>query len=175
LFLFDANLASRDWPGLEAHAGDLLQKHGAELVYSERWPDRKLAYEIKTCRKGTYYLTYFNATPEAITGLKRDVQLSERILRLHVMQNEHLPELLEHATKRAEEGSPSEETAKADGAKADGAKADGAKADGAKADGAADKPISGESSVPAEGAPKAAAESSGEGAATAVAEEPKGE
>ena len=31
------------------------------MVYSERWPDRKLAYEVKGCRKGTYFLPYFTA------------------------------------------------------------------------------------------------------------------
>ena len=103
LFLFDANLAAKDWPGLEKHVGDLLQKNEANLVYSERWPDRKLAYEVKGCRKGTYFLTYFNAPGPAITTLYRDVQLSERVLRLMVLQNEYIEEVLDaHKARQAE-------------------------------------------------------------------------
>ncbi len=103
LFLFDANLAAKDWPGLEKHVGDLLQKNEADLVYSERWPDRKLAYEVKGCRKGTYFLTYFNAPGPAITTLHRDVQLSERVLRLMVLQNDYIEEVLDaHKARQAE-------------------------------------------------------------------------
>ena len=47
MFLFDANVAGRDWPGLEKHVQDLLGRHDAELEYAERWPDRKLAYEVQ--------------------------------------------------------------------------------------------------------------------------------
>ncbi|MGQ9590006.1 MAG: 30S ribosomal protein S6 [Planctomycetota bacterium] len=108
MFLFDANLASRDWPGLENHVQDLLAKHDAELVYSERWPDRKLAYEIRGCKKGTYYLTYFRAPPGAIPGLRRDSELSERILRLLVLYDEELPNDCEKRIRKEISGSPEE-------------------------------------------------------------------
>ena len=120
LFLFDANLAAKDWPGLEKHVGDLLAKNEADMVYSERWPDRKLAYEVKGCRKGTYFLTYFNAPGPAITALHRDVQLSERVLRLMVLRNEYIEEVLEtHKTRQAEREAVREEKAAADAAASD--------------------------------------------------------
>ncbi|MCZ6792331.1 MAG: 30S ribosomal protein S6 [Planctomycetota bacterium] len=100
MFLFDSNLASRDWPGLEHHVGEVLKKHSAELLYSERWPDRRLSYEIRGCKKGTYYLTYFKAPPQAIVGLERDCQLSDRVLRLLVVQEEGLEEELEKRRSR---------------------------------------------------------------------------
>lgn len=104
LFLFDANLASRDWPGIEKHVEELLKKHQGQLEYAERWPDRKLAYEVKGCRKGTYYLTYFHAPPTAISPLQRDCQLSERVLRVNFLQNEFVSELLEQRRERAATG-----------------------------------------------------------------------
>jgi small subunit ribosomal protein S6 len=102
MFLFDANVASRDWPGLERHVGDMLEKHGAKLVYSERWPDRKLAYELRGVKKGTYYLTYFEGPTTAIVGLQRDCQLSDRVLRLMVIQDEGIREELERRRARHE-------------------------------------------------------------------------
>ncbi len=108
MFLFDANLATRDWPGLERHVQELLAKHEAELVYGERWPDRKLAYEIRGCKKGTYYLTYFRAPPHAIAGIRKDSQLSERILRVLILYDEALVEDCEKRLRREIYGSPEE-------------------------------------------------------------------
>ena len=108
MFLFDSNLVSRDWPGLEAHVQDLLAKNGAEPVYSERWPDRKHAYEIKGCKKRTYYLVYFRAPTTANDGLRRDTELSERILRLLVLHDEELANDCEKRKSREITGSPEE-------------------------------------------------------------------
>jgi small subunit ribosomal protein S6 len=102
MFLFDSNLASKDWPGLERHVEELLTRNSGELVYAERWPDRKLAYEIKGCKKGTYYLTYFRAPAGSVPGLERDCQLSDRVLRLLVIQEEGLEQDLERRQKRTE-------------------------------------------------------------------------
>lgn len=95
MFLIDSNLAVKDWTGLETHILDILKKHHAEVLYSERWPDRRLAYDIKGVKKGTYYLTYFNAPAQAIKDIERDVQLSERILRLLIIQEDGLDREME--------------------------------------------------------------------------------
>lgn len=108
MFLFDSNLASKDWAGLEKHVQDILTKHGAEILYTEKWPDRRLAYDVKGCKKGTYYLTYFNAVGTAIDGMRRDIQLSERILRHLFVQEEGLEEEMEGRRKKEIEIPPAE-------------------------------------------------------------------
>ena len=108
MFLFDSNLATKDWPLLERSVQDLLSKNGAELVYSERWPDRKLCYEIQGCKKGTYFLTYFRAPPEAIQTLKRDAELSERFLRLLILYDKELEADCQKRINREIQGSPEE-------------------------------------------------------------------
>jgi ribosomal protein S6 len=108
MFLFDSNLAGKDWPGLERHVQDVLEKNAAQMVYSERWPDRKLCYEIKGAKKGTYYLTYFRAPPQALQGISRDAQLSERILRLLVLYDEGLEGDCEKRISKEVTGSPEE-------------------------------------------------------------------
>lgn len=90
LFLLDANETTKRWDELEGVVGGMLTKIGAEVQFSERWPTQKLAYEVKGTRKGSYYLTYFNAAPERITDLHREVELSEDVLRLMIIQNEFL-------------------------------------------------------------------------------------
>jgi ribosomal protein S6 len=108
MFLLDANLALKDWAGLEAHIQDILKKNGAELVYSEKWPERRLAYDIKGCKKGTYYLTYFNAPPGAIRPIEHDCQLSERILRILIIQEKGLDREMERRKNREITAPPTE-------------------------------------------------------------------
>ena len=105
LFLMDSNLAAKDWPGLEGHVHEILKKHGAELLHTEKWPDRRLAYEIKGCKKGTYYLTYFNAPSTSIDGMRSDIALSERIIRVMFVSERGLEEEMERR-KNKEIGAP---------------------------------------------------------------------
>ena len=103
MFIFDSNLATKDWHALEQHVQDLMARNGAVIEYSERWPDRRLAYEINGCKKGTYYLTYFRAPKTAIQGLTRDCQLSERVLRVLILHDEAFEELCEKRKNREAE------------------------------------------------------------------------
>ena len=108
MFLFDTNLATKDWPGLERHVQEIMQKNSATLVYSEKWPDRKLSYEIRGCKKGTYYLTYFRAPPESVHLLVRDCELSERVLRLFVLSDEEVENDCQKRVSKEVTGSPEE-------------------------------------------------------------------
>jgi len=100
MFLIDSNLAGQDWPALEAHIQEILKKNHCEVLYAEKWPDRRLAYDIKGCKKGTYYLTYFNAPNDAIKGIHSDAYLSERILRLLIIQERGLDREMERRKNR---------------------------------------------------------------------------
>jgi len=81
MFILDNNAATADFEGTSGHVDAILEKHGATIVQKEKWDERKLAYEIKGQRRGTYYLTYFSAVPAAISKITEDAQLSETILR----------------------------------------------------------------------------------------------
>ena len=37
----------------------MIEKHGGEVLVIKRWDERKLAYEIKRQKRGTYVITYF--------------------------------------------------------------------------------------------------------------------
>jgi small subunit ribosomal protein S6 len=108
MFLIDSNLAAKDWTELETHIQEILKRNRAELLYSERWPDRRLAYDIKGCKKGTYYLTYFNAGPDSIREIENDSRLSERILRLLIIQEQGLDREMERRKNREITAPPTE-------------------------------------------------------------------
>lgn len=101
MFLFDANESARRWTELETRVESILSKNDAKLKYTERWPDQRLAYEIKGARKGTYYLTYFTAPPGNVQQIRRDSELTEDILRVLVLHEEGLDQEMEQRRQMA--------------------------------------------------------------------------
>ncbi|TWT44697.1 30S ribosomal protein S6 [Phycisphaerae bacterium RAS1] len=91
LFLFD-NAATRDWAGIETEVRRLCERIGATLLICLKFDERKLQFEIRSRKRGTYVLTYFDAPPDKITALEHDAQLSELILRCIVLRAENLTE-----------------------------------------------------------------------------------
>ena len=101
MFLFD-NTAVHEWSDMEAEVRRLFERIGAEPLVCLKFDERKLAYEIKSRKRGTYVLTYFDADPERMPDLERDARLSEVILRALVLRadklsEERLAELKAHA------------------------------------------------------------------------------
>jgi small subunit ribosomal protein S6 len=88
MFLLDSAEVAHDWDALKQHVTEMVTRCGGEILYTERWPDRKLAYEIKGRRKGTYLLTYFRGDGGIISPLRREANLSERVLRALILKND---------------------------------------------------------------------------------------
>lgn len=147
MFLFDANESAKDWSALETLVGALLSKYNARVEYSERWPDQRLATEIKGAKKGTYYLVYFHGDPQSIAEMRRDAELSEKILRLLIIREDWLEQCMNERREAAQRRADQEKAAPAPAAATESAE--------------------GEAGAAAEAAP-AAAET-----ATAVAEAPE--
>jgi small subunit ribosomal protein S6 len=59
----------------------LITKCGGELVSIEKWDDRKLAYDIDGHSQGIYYLTFFKGDGDTVQKLRREVRLSDTVLR----------------------------------------------------------------------------------------------
>jgi len=85
MFLFDSAMA-RDWAAIEQEVRRLCGRIGAELLVCVKFDERKLAYEIKRRKRGTYVLTYFETPSERLADLERDARLSELVLRLLVLK-----------------------------------------------------------------------------------------
>ena len=59
----------------------VLTDNGAEIVNSEDWGLRKLAYPIQKKSTGFYSLIEFNADPQLIRKLETEFRRDERVLR----------------------------------------------------------------------------------------------
>ncbi len=103
LFLLDPADAAANWNDLQTHVTGILENTGCELVYSEKWPDRRLAYDIKGRSNGTYFLTFFRTEGDKIENLRQEVNISERILRLLLLRSDLAMEAIEQMKENQHE------------------------------------------------------------------------
>ncbi len=90
LFLVDSALAASDWDGVLGTIRKFLERAGADIVSLKKWDDRRLAYEVDGKSRGTYILTYFHCEPSRVHGIERDVNLSERVLRVLILRADRM-------------------------------------------------------------------------------------
>lgn len=111
LFLIDASVASQGWTELESMMIGIVEGHGGAIEYSEKWPEQRLAYEIKGTKRGVYFLIYFRADTQKIVSMRTDAQLNEKIMRSLFVQEDFLEEEMKRrkdiADRRAAQPDPS--------------------------------------------------------------------
>ncbi len=88
MFIVDSAKAKEDYAKMEKECLDCLTRHGAEIVKSVKWDDRRLAYEINKIKRGTYILVHFNADSQGIVKMERQCALNENILRVLILTDE---------------------------------------------------------------------------------------
>jgi small subunit ribosomal protein S6 len=91
LFLF-GTAATADAEGAVKQIGDLVAKHGGEIILLKKWDERKLAYEIKKNKRGLYVLCFYRGPGTSVSKITHDVNLSETILRVMITDALHLNE-----------------------------------------------------------------------------------
>lgn len=93
LFIIDNAHANTEWDAVVKHIQDILQKNGAEILKTEKWGEKKLAYKVKGHKRGTYLLVHFNAKNTAVPTIRRDFQLSDYIVRSLIVKDDKIEEL----------------------------------------------------------------------------------
>ena len=99
MIIFDSNRYARERAGMPAEVEKMIQAGAGEVLVSRLWEERRLAYAINGQRKGTYWLIYFRGPSSMLTGLNREWEINEGILRHLVLKvHPHLVDVvLEHA------------------------------------------------------------------------------
>lgn len=92
--ILDNREVKKGWRTLKGRLKDLLSRHGCTVVTARRWEDRKLAYEIKKQKRGTYFLSYLeHENPgETLFELDRDLLLQDFVLRHLILKVDAVPE-----------------------------------------------------------------------------------
>ena len=89
MFLFGQS-ASQDNEGALATVRTMVERHEGHILHIKKWDERKLAYEIKKQKRGTYIICYFKAPSSSISAIERDVNLSDIVLRVMITGADHL-------------------------------------------------------------------------------------
>jgi len=117
LFLLDQQAVATDFSGAIDELKNILNRSSVDLVTLVKWDERKLAYDIKGQRRGTYLLALFHCPGSAIAKIDRDCTLSDTILRNLILRGDAYGEteiellkqdadaLVAEAKMRAEQGS----------------------------------------------------------------------
>jgi len=71
---------------------DTLAKYGGRVRTARRWDERRLAFSIRGRRRGTYLLAYYELEAAGIPAMRRDLDLSERVLRYLIMRADGVPD-----------------------------------------------------------------------------------
>lgn len=98
MYLFDPTFGGTQ-ENCETEIRRIMGRAEAEMVFCKRWDERRLAFKVKGRKRGVYVLTFFNAHPSKITGIERDVALSENVLRVLVLRADGItPAMMEIAS-----------------------------------------------------------------------------
>jgi small subunit ribosomal protein S6 len=89
MFLFGPS-ALADLDGAINAAKAMVERHGGTVLLIKKWDERKLAYEIKKQKRGTYIICFFTGPGPAVSAIERDVNLSDDVLRVLITRADHL-------------------------------------------------------------------------------------
>ena len=113
MVIIDPNKYAQNPGGLGETIPNLVAKCGGEVLVSRLWQEQKLAYPIRSHKKGTYWLTYFRLDSGKLVEFNRELRINESIVRSLTLKVEPrlVEALVEHAkggqkAKPAAEGAP---------------------------------------------------------------------
>ena len=91
MVLLDNREVKQGWEPLKQTVTAMFEKFNADVVSARRWDERPLAYPIRGQRRGTYMLVYYKGDPQQNTGIRRELELAEPVLRYMTTVCEEIP------------------------------------------------------------------------------------
>ena len=92
MFVLDNNVVREGWNDAKALVTGALEKHGGTVHSARRWDERRLAYPIAGKNRGTFLLAYYEMPTDAIPAMRREFDLSEKVLRYLEIAVDAIPE-----------------------------------------------------------------------------------
>ncbi|HEY8463264.1 MAG TPA: 30S ribosomal protein S6 [Bacillota bacterium] len=88
MYILNADLEEEGIDAVVTRFEDVVKSGGGEVVKTERWGKRKLAYEVNDKIEGYYVLMYFKAPSSVAQELERLLKISDDVLRHLVIKKE---------------------------------------------------------------------------------------
>ena len=87
LYLVRPDISPEDFLTIQNRVEQSVAGNGGEMIKSEKWAERDLAYRIGNYTRGTYYIAVYSAESEAVTDIERYFNLSKNnVLRFMTVQ-----------------------------------------------------------------------------------------
>lgn len=90
--LLDNREVRKGWQPLKDAVAGIFTKHGAKILSSRRWDERRLAYAVNGQHRGTYLLVYFSCDTSAVAAIRRDLQFNEAVMRNLLVDCAEIPQ-----------------------------------------------------------------------------------
>jgi len=81
LVIVDPRPADEEVAALLTQLGETLRALGVDVTKVENWGKRRLAYDMKKQREGTYAVFEVSAEPSMVKEFERQLRLNENVLR----------------------------------------------------------------------------------------------
>lgn len=88
IFVVRPSLSDEDTNKLIEKMKGVLEKAGATMLKLENWGKKKLAYEVKRERKGTFVYFHFKSAGSVVGELERSYRLEDSILKFLTVRQE---------------------------------------------------------------------------------------
>ncbi len=80
IFILKPSLTEEETTGGVEKIKGIIQRAGGEVVALENWGKKKLAYEVRKEKKGTYCIVHFKGTGTTVSELSRTYRLNESVI-----------------------------------------------------------------------------------------------
>src|SRR5574342_190115 len=88
LFIIRPSITDEETNALIEKMKAVAVKTGAQFIKAENWGRKKLAYEVRHERKGTYGYFYFKAPNNTVGELERAYRLEDNIIKFLTIHHE---------------------------------------------------------------------------------------
>jgi small subunit ribosomal protein S6 len=100
VYIVSPDATDQDVADLHTQVETIVARLQGEMVRTENWGRRKLAYRIGKHREGTYVLEVFNGTGELTKELDRRLKVSDLIIRQLIVRVDEELRVAEHSRSR---------------------------------------------------------------------------
>lgn len=74
LYVVRPDIKDEELAKIQQRLNETLAAYEGEIIKSDKWAQRELAYEIKNYTRGVYYIIVFRALPGAVAELERHLR-----------------------------------------------------------------------------------------------------
>jgi small subunit ribosomal protein S6 len=84
LYIIPSPFTETDVPNIQKNVDKIIEEQGAKIIGEENLDNKKLAYPIKTIKRGFYILINFEAESDALKKIEEKLKLIPEVLRFQI-------------------------------------------------------------------------------------------